>query len=109
MPGTVKIWWHDGAVTDLRYQNIPVVSEPELGFETVFVSDTPTISGTVPDDARVAIVETDVSVRYVVRRPGTNTLADGDNSKPIPATGLGTDFIGVKPGDTVSFIEVVGG
>jgi len=37
MPGTVKVWWHDGAVRDIRYHNIPVVNEPELGFEAVAV------------------------------------------------------------------------
>ncbi|MEM7743168.1 MAG: hypothetical protein AAF409_05605 [Pseudomonadota bacterium] len=106
MAGTVKIWWHDGAVTDLRYQNIPVVNEPELGFEQVLVSGTPAVTGTVPEEARVAVVETDVPVRYVVRRPGDNVLADAENSKPIAATGLATDVIGVKPGDTLSFVEV---
>ena len=34
MPGTVKIWWHDGATKDVRYNELPVVNEPELGFET---------------------------------------------------------------------------
>ncbi|MEM0987372.1 MAG: hypothetical protein AAGK00_00725 [Pseudomonadota bacterium] len=106
MAGTVKIWWHDGAVIDVRHHDIPVVNEPELGFELVGVSQTPSISGVAPEDTRVAIIETDVAIRYLVRRPGETALADGDNSKPIAATGAGTDAIGVQPGYTISFIEI---
>ena len=106
MPGTVKIWWHDGAVKDSRYHDIPVVNEPELGFEQVVVSGVPANSGAAPGNATVAIVETDVAVRYQVRHPGDATLADSETSKPIAATGLGTDSIGVAPGCSISFVEV---
>ena len=105
MPGTVKIWWHDGAVVDVRHHDIPVVNEPELSFETVTVSGTPANSGPAPSDAKVAIVETDVDVRYLVRREGETALADAATSKPIAVTGLGTDAIGVLPGYTISFVE----
>ena len=41
MPGTVKIWWHDGAVRDVRFHDLPVVSEPELGFDGIAASHPP--------------------------------------------------------------------
>ena len=105
MPGTVKIWWHDGAVRDVRYHDIPVVNEPELGFESVAVGASPALTGPAPADAVVAVVETDVGVRYLVRRNGVGEDADAMTSKPIGATGHATDTIGVQPGDTISFIE----
>lgn len=105
MPGTVKIWWHDGAVVDVRHHDIPVVNEPELGFETVAVSGTPANSGPAPEDSKVAIIETDIDVRYLVRREGGTGLADSVSSKPIALTGLGTDAIGVRPGYSISFVE----
>lgn len=105
MPGTVKIWWHDGAVRDIRHHDIPVVSEPELGFEAIAVSDIPANSGAAPAGTHVAIVETDVDVRYYVRGPGDTALADAESSKPIAATGRLTDSIGVPEGSSISFIE----
>lgn len=105
MPGTVKIWWHDGAVRDVRYHDIPVVNEPEIGFETVAVGAVAATSGPAPANAVVAVVESDVDIRYRVRRPGQNVDADSAASKPIPATGHATDTIGVAPGDTISLIE----
>jgi hypothetical protein len=105
MPGTVKIWWHDGATKDVRYNTVPVLNEPELGFETVAVTDAPSATGPAPEDATIAVVETDVNLRYLVRRPGVNAAADALTSKPIGATGLATDYIGVTPGCTISFIE----
>ena len=105
MPGLVKIWWHDGAVKDIRYHDIPVVNEPELGFETVVVSGVPASSGPAPGNATVAIVETDVNVRYYVRHPGDAGIADAVNSKPIAVTGIATDSIGILPGCTISFVE----
>ncbi|MEM9059225.1 MAG: hypothetical protein AAGD13_02080 [Pseudomonadota bacterium] len=105
MAGLVKIWWHDGATRDIRYHDIPVVNEPEIGFETVAVSGTPANSNAAPSDATVAIVETDVNVRYVVRPPGGSALADPVTSKPIAATGPATESIGVAPGYSISFIE----
>lgn len=107
MPGTIKIWWHDGAVKDIRYNDLPVVNEPELGFETL-ASDgmAPVATGPAPENATVAIIETDVNVRYKVRRPGDSSAASGIQSKPLPATGLGTDSIGIAEGQSISFIEV---
>jgi len=106
MPGTAKIWWHDGATKDVRYNELPIVNEPELGFETLAVSTTPASTGAAPEDAVVAIIECDVNLRYVVRRPGGSQSADPVNSKPIKATGFGTDSIGVCAGCTISFVEV---
>ena len=105
MPGLVKIWWHDGATRDIRYHDIPVVNEPELGFETVAVSGVAANTGAAPGDATVALVETDTNVRYVVRRPGGTAVADPVLSKPIAATGPATNSIGVAPGYSISFIE----
>lgn len=105
MPGTVKIWWHDGALKDVRYNTVPVVSEPELGFETVAVTGSASVSGPAPQDATVAVVESDVNLRYLVRRPGSNAAADPLTCKPLAVTGLSTDFIGVAPGCTISFVE----
>jgi hypothetical protein len=105
MPGTVKIWWHDGATKDVRYSTLPILNEPELGFETVAVTGTPSASRPAPKDATIAVVETDVSVRYLVRRPGGNASADSSSSKPLAVTGLSTDFIGVTPGCSISFVE----
>ena len=106
MPGTVNIWWHDGATKDVRYNELPVVNEPELGFESVAVSTTPANSSPAPEDAVVAIVESDVNLRYIVRQPGDTQPADPVNSKPMRSTGFGTDSIGVRPGCTISFVEV---
>ena len=106
MPGTVKIWWHDGAAIDSRRNDMPIVNEPELGFETVAVSTLPAASGPAPADATVALVQSDVGLRYRVRPEGDSTPADPTDSKPMPATGSVIDFIGVKPGASISFIEV---
>lgn len=105
MPGTVKIWWHDGAAIDSRRNDMPIVSEPELAFETVSVSGAAAASGPAPDDATVALIESDVGVRYRVRSQGDNTPADAANSKPMAPTGDAVDFIGVKPGASISFVE----
>jgi len=48
MPGTVKVWWHDGATKDVRYNELPVVNEPELGYEPIAVSATPASTTTQP-------------------------------------------------------------
>ena len=63
MAGTVKIWWHDGAVRDVRYHDIPVVNEPELGYVAVAVGPVPELSTPAPAKASVAVVETDVNIR----------------------------------------------
>lgn len=106
MPGTVKIWWHDGAVKDIRYHDIPVVAEPELGFESVSVGPSAAASGPAPELTTVAIIETDVDIRYTVRPPGVTTDANATSSKPVGAFGLVTEPIGVTAGHTISFIEV---
>ncbi len=106
MPGTVKVWWHDGATKDVRYNELPVVNEPELGFESVAVGPTAASTGPAPEDAVVAIVESDVKVRYLVRLPCGTTDADAAGSKPLPATGFGTNSIGVGKDCTISFLEV---
>jgi hypothetical protein len=54
----------------------------------------------------VAIVESDVKVRYLVRLPGGSTDADPVGSKPLPATGFSTNSIGVGKNCTISFVEV---
>jgi hypothetical protein len=105
MPGTVKIWWHDGATRDVRYHELPVVNEPELGYETVAISATPASSTPAPKNAVVAIVECDVNLRYHVRRPGETAEADAVTSKPLAATGFGINSIGVGEDYTISFVE----
>ena len=105
MPGTVKVWWHDGATKDVRYNELPIVNEPELGFDSVAVGATPAGTSPAPEDAVVAIVESDVNVRYLVRLPGDVTDADPVTSKPLPATGFGTNSIGVARNCTISFVE----
>lgn len=105
MPGTVKIWWHDGAARDSRHNDMPVVKEPELGFETVAVSTAPAASGPAPASATLALVESDVAFRYRVRRAGDATQADAVSSKPMAATGTCTDIIGIAPGCSISFVE----
>lgn len=106
MPGTIKIWWHDGAVSDVRYNALPVVNEPELGFETVTLDGTGAVSsGVAPVDSAVAIIESDVNVRYRVVEPGSGVSAGATDSKPLRATGLGTDSIGVLEGQAISFLE----
>jgi hypothetical protein len=105
MPGTVKVWWHDGATKDVRYTELPVANEPELGFESHVVGPIAIETGPAPEDATVAIVEADVNFRYLVLPPEAVGAADRINSKPIPATGFGTDTIGVRPGFRISMIE----
>ena len=105
MPGTLKIWWHDGATKDVRYNELPVVNEPELGFESLVVGPLAVSSGPAPEDATVAIVESDVNFRYLVVPMDSGASADPAESKPMLATGFGTDAIGVQPGFRISVIE----
>ncbi len=104
MPGTVKIWWHDGALNDVRRNPAPIVNEPELGYEEVAVSASPATSLPAPDDSFIAVIESDVDLRYFVRLPGDNRDADAA-SKPIARTGHATDFIAIAPNCTISFVE----
>ncbi|MBK0398719.1 hypothetical protein H0I76_05930 [Limibaculum sp. M0105] len=105
MPGTLKIWWHDGATKDVRYNELPVANEPELGFSSLVVGPLPVSSPPAPEDATVAIIEADVNFRYTVVAPGGGADADPLTSKPMAATGFGTDTIGVRPGYRISVIE----
>lgn len=106
MPGTIKIWWHDGAVSDVRYNDLPVVNEPELAFETVTLDGTGAVStGPAPTNAAVAIIESSMNLRYRVFAPGSGASASATDSKPLRATGLGTDSIGVLEGQAISFLE----
>ena len=59
-----------------------------------------------PEDTAVAIVESDANVRYLVRLPGASANADPVGSKPLPATGFGTNSIGIAKDCTISFVEV---
>lgn len=105
MPGTVRIWWHDGTTKDARNNAMPIVNEPELGFETIAVSATPAATGAAPETATVALIETDVAVRYRVRHPDDDTPAAAADCKPMAATGGTADGIGVGPGCSISFVE----
>lgn len=105
MPGTVRIWWHDGTKIDARRNNTPVVNEPELGYESLAVSTTPSASGEAPKDAAFALIESDVDVRYRVRPNGVGVDAD-QTCKPLPMTGKLVDFVAVEPGGTISFVEM---
>ncbi|MCL5777904.1 hypothetical protein M1105_13020 [Limibaculum sp. FT325] len=105
MPGTLKIWWHDGATKDVRYNELPVANEPELGFTSLVVGPVAVSSPAAPAEATVAIVESDVNFRYTVVAPGSSVAADPLSSKPMAATGFATDAIGVQPGYRISVIE----
>jgi len=106
MPGTVKLWWHDGSTRDARYHPTILINEPELGFETVAVSSTPASSGVAPGEAYVAAVETDVDLRYRVLAPSQSGDAADPEAKPLRVTGFAVATIGVQPGFTISFLEV---
>ena len=106
MPGTVEIRRHDGATKDVRCDELPVVNEPELGLESVAVGAAPAGTGPAPEDAVIAIVESDVNVRCRVRQPGSSGDADPTNSKPLQSIGFGTDSIGVAKDYIISFVEV---
>lgn len=106
MPGTAKIWWHDGSVKDIRYHDIPVLEEPELGYEEITITSNAAASGPAPAHATVAMIETNVNLRYRVRAAGDTTDASPTASKPIARAALFTEPVGVKEGQTISFIEV---
>jgi len=105
MPGTAKLWWHDGSTRDARYHPTPLINEPELGFETLTLSSSPVSSSAAPQDAFVAVIETDVPVRYIVRAPGETRDAAAAEAKPLVATGHGVATIGILPGYTLSLME----
>ncbi|MEM6905913.1 MAG: hypothetical protein AAF568_08475 [Pseudomonadota bacterium] len=105
MPGTLKIWWHDGSTRDARYHPTPLINEPALGFETVSVGTSPSASSAAPPEAHVAVIESNVAIRYVVEAPGSTLDADDPSAKPMAATGFGTATIGVQPGHRISVRE----
>ncbi len=107
MPGTVKLWWHDGATLDVRSHPTPLINEPELGFETLSVDTVaPVASGPAPADAHVAVIETgDLVLRYRVLRPGQAGSASDLAAKPMPATRGAIASIGIEPGAVLSVIE----
>ncbi len=106
MPGTVKLWWHDGSTLDVRSHPTPLINEPELGYETVSVGPAPVASGPAPAAAHVAVIESAVNLRYRVLRPGQSGGAADPEAKPMSATLPGIATIGVEPGYTISFVEV---
>ncbi|MEL6477350.1 MAG: hypothetical protein AAFR17_08480 [Pseudomonadota bacterium] len=105
MPGTIKIWWHDGSTRDARYQATPLINEPELGFETVSVTTTPASSGPAPNDAFVAVIESNVATRYRIQPEAGSEDAGSQRAKPMLATSFATATIGVRPGFRISFVE----
>lgn len=105
MPGTLKIWWHDGATKDVRYNELPVANEPELGFASLVVGPVAVDSPPAPVDATVAFIESTVNFRYIVVPPESTAAVDPATAKPMAATGFGTDAIGVQPGYRISVIE----
>jgi len=104
MPATVKIWWHDGATRDARYHPIPLINEPELGFETVDVSAVPASSGPAPKDAHLAVIESSVNLRYRVCTSGSQNAGQPE-AKRLTAAGSSFVTIGVRPGLTLSLLE----
>lgn len=106
MPGTVKLWWHDGSTLDVRSHPTPLINEPELGYETVSVGAAPAATGPAPSAAHVAVIESPVNLRYRVLRPGQTGSATDPEAKPMSATLPGIATIGVEPGYVISFVEV---
>lgn len=106
MPGTVRIWWHRGVLRDEKYNAVPIVEEPELATETVTLDGTVQNSGAAPADARIALVQSDTDIAYVVRRPGETRTADAVLHKPLEATGLDLHAVSVPEGASISMIEL---
>ncbi|MEM9044359.1 MAG: hypothetical protein AAGC81_06670 [Pseudomonadota bacterium] len=107
MPGTVKIWWHSGALRDEKYNAVPIVEEPELGTEAIPLDGSVEISAAAPELARIALIQTDVDIAYVVRLPGEETVANASIHKPLGATGLDLHAISIPQGASVSVVEIV--
>ncbi|MBY8974415.1 hypothetical protein KHP62_01265 [Rhodobacteraceae bacterium NNCM2] len=105
MPGTIKIWWHDGSTRDARYQPTPLINEPKIGFETLAVDTSPASSGPAPEEAFVAVIESNVAVRYRIQPDPGAEDASSERAKPMLATSFATATIGVKPGYRISFVE----
>lgn len=107
MPGTVKLWWHDGSTLDVRNHPTILINEPELGFETHTVGAAPVATSAAPADAHVAVLQSTVNLRYRVLRPGQSGSAADPEAKPLVATGLAVATIGVEPGLRLSLVEEV--
>ncbi|MGF1502271.1 MAG: hypothetical protein ACFBSD_10685 [Paracoccaceae bacterium] len=105
MPGTVKLWWHDGSTLDVRSHPTPLINEPELGFSSATVGATPVSFGPAPAEACVAVLEAPVNLRYRVLRAGQTGSAADPQAKPLVATLPGIAAIGIEPGATLSLIE----
>lgn len=106
MPGTVRIWWHRGALRDMNYNSMPVVDEPEISMETVTLNGSVETTGPAPADASVALVQSDVDLAYVVRPAGVAVLADPALHKPLNATGNELYSIGIPEGASLSLVEL---
>ncbi|MEM6932716.1 MAG: hypothetical protein AAF526_03935 [Pseudomonadota bacterium] len=106
MPGTVRIWWHRGALRDEKYNSVPVVEEPELTTETISLDGSVQVSGAAPLDARLAVIQSDIDIAYVVRLPGEATAADPAIHKPLSATGLNLYAISIPEGASLSVVEL---
>ncbi|MEM7239037.1 MAG: hypothetical protein AAF317_05470 [Pseudomonadota bacterium] len=106
MPGTVRIWWHRGALRDEKYNSVPVVEEPELSTETLSLDGSVQVSGAAPSDARLAILQSDTDIAYVVRQAGEATAADPAVHKPLAATGLDLYAISIPEGASLSVVEL---
>lgn len=107
MAGTVRIWWHRGALRDMNYNSMPVVDEPEIRTETLILNGTAEETAAAPDDASVALIQSDTDLAYVVRKPGDTTLADAGTHKPLAATGPDLFAIGIPPGASISMVELI--
>lgn len=105
MPGTIKIWWHDGSTRDARYQPTPLINEPEIAFEELTVGATAVSSGTAPEEAYVAVIESEIPVRYRIQPDPASEDATSPRAKPMLSTSFATATIGVQPGFRISFIE----
>src|SRR5690625_8026489 len=97
MSGTVRIWWHDGATRDARNNHIPVVNEPELGFEEVSISEIPVSTDPAPRSATVALIQSAIAVHYRVTPPGHRRAADPAICRPMGATGEAAEISGGGP------------
>ncbi|MEM1277931.1 MAG: hypothetical protein AAGH74_15515 [Pseudomonadota bacterium] len=107
MPGTVKIWWHSGALRDEKYNAVPIVEEPEIATETLAVNGAALISAPAPELARIALIQSTIDIAYVVRLPGASTIADAAVHKPLAATGLDLHAVSVPEGASISVVEIV--
>ncbi|MEM8789980.1 MAG: hypothetical protein AAGE80_00080 [Pseudomonadota bacterium] len=106
MPGTVKIWWHSGALRDEKYNAVPIVEEPELATETIALNGGVEVSAASPEDARIALIQSDIDIAYVVRLPGSDVTANAAIHKPMAATGLDLHAVAIPGGASISVVEI---